>query len=121
MIKSISLVTLLLCCLIAYVKATETVPQPPATNFVFNEFDPAIMIAEGRLRIAPTDRRDYDRPPLRIKLPVTNGMPEGTKLVRLFFSDVSQAWCVVVTHPSYLKTSPAGAVPVMTLVLKVGE
>lgn len=85
------------------------------------EFDASQTIAEGRLLITPTDRRDYDRPPLKLKLPITKGMPAGTKLVRLFFSDVSQSWCAVVTHPSYQKVSPAGVVPVMTLILKVGE
>lgn len=85
------------------------------------EFDAAQTLAEGRLRITPTDRRDHDRPPLKLKLPTTGGMPAGTKLVRLFFNDASQSWCAVVTHPNYLKVSPAGVVPVMTLILKVGE
>lgn len=85
------------------------------------EFDAAQTIAEGRLRIIATDRREYERRPLKFKLPVTGGMPAGTKIVRRFFNDSTQAWCLVVTHPNYLKSSPSRPVVVMTLVLKVGE
>lgn len=100
-------------------ESTKTLPASPLITV--QEFDAAQCVSEGRLRITPTDRRVQDRPPLKLTLPITKGMPSGTKLVRLFFNDASQSWCCVVTHPSYLKVSPAGVVPVMTLILKGGE
>ena len=105
--------------LIALGEQGKSLIAPPIVSVP--EFDAAQCITEGRFRITPTDRRDHDRPPLKLVLPITNGMPAGAKLVRVFFSDVSQSWCAVVTHASYLKVSPAGVVPVMTRILKVDE
>lgn len=83
------------------------------------EFDVSKTVAEGQLRIVPTNRRDSELPPLGLRLPVTDGLPPGTKIVRRFFNDSTQAWCLVVTHSNYLKSSPSKPVPVMTIILKV--
>ena len=70
------------------------------------EFDAEQCVNNGQMVILATDRRDKDLPPLKVSLPVSGGVPRGAKLVRMFWNDANQCWCLVVTHPSYLKNSP---------------
>lgn len=124
-VSGIAGLTLLAICVCAVTfggdESSNTPPVTPPIVRDVPEFDADKTVAAGQLRIVPTDRRDADSPPLGIKLPVTAGTPAGTKIVRRFFNDVTQSWCLVVTHPNYLKTPANRAVPVMTLVAKAGE
>ena len=93
---------------------------PPAVRDV-TEFDADKTVAEGRLWVVVTDRRQHDRLPAKIKIPVNRALPVGTKVVRMWFNDANHAYCLSVTHPTFDKTSPVARVPVLPFVLKVGE
>ena len=106
-------VALVLCFgFLAWSKDSEK--EPTAFRTV-EAFDVDVCVAEGRLRLVATTCR-FPNAVFKLTLPESKGLPHGSKIVSTFWSDTHYCMVLVVAHPSFLKTSPANPLPMLTVV-----